>query len=437
MNKDYLNLSINGMKIVPSIEIENFSKYKKGQQFLIVNEYKDEDSEMPYNNIQIAFLMDIFLNAVYTINGVDNNVAIDFEDIPTGKNDEYEDEIIEHNFNYAGYNSKEFERTFLMLDKEKNIKIELSRFYEEDIDFDKTDNLGSKSQEIDKLIIFKDIARTCTYINTKRVVDFEKHKVEFYLLCKIDDNYICHYIYNSIDTSKYGWYIHEETYLVNQEFTKFSNIAFIEKDNIINKLATIESINKKYSFDEFIQIYKGNTFDIKDYLKNPSGIEDVFKIFDNTYFLYSSNIRKYYEPIFEDKSIEFIAYFDTRFTHGWSSDDIKFNYNSKLGGASYEHKQPLENDKRKAKSIANSLRGGDCIDIHTGEILSDTGKFAVTLKYKDIGGILLNKLEKEDSHRSYTQCYTWLDDIYVSATKEEENELLDRIKMLAVLESTR
>jgi hypothetical protein len=180
--------------------------------------------------------------------------------------------------------------------------------------------------------------------------------------------------------------------------------------------------------------YPGNNFDIQDYLKNPAGISTVLETFGSISFIGEDYINKVFNPLYQDDSIKFKGYFDSRFYS--FCDGINYDYSYKLGGNTYDKSSLTSIAIRKAENIKKYLRKETHADIYTGNYIYNSKiKPKIDKEYEDAGGIIyyVHSEENNSYSKGHKEYFTLLDGLYVEANRDEQRDIEDRKKMVEQL----
>jgi hypothetical protein len=398
------------MIVTEDISKENLYNLKVGQQFLVMEQKDFDYKDGSYYNIQTAFLIQVLLDSIYVIEGLNNNI----EPYQYEEDDDY-------NMGVES-NSTGIEMNFLVLNN--NVKIELKSVgYLENIKNDTTEN-GSKI-----FSKFKSMINTSNIIKCTRTIDYEDNKIEFFMLYPINDKYICYHMYNQIKCKEYYWSHGESIYLVDKDFTNFVSLKFNDNKKFVDLLKDLEPAKYSLDFKDFYDIYyPGNNFDIKDYINNPAGIEAVIKSFENS-FVDIPHLYEIFKPIFKDDEIEFKEYFDSRFYN--YSDGVRHIYSREKGGSTYDPTSLASIAIRKTKNIKEYLRKQIPINVFNGECIEDREYKEI---YKDAGGLIFNIAPKNPDYSGYNHySFTIIDGIYCQARKDEIEEIEERKKLVEQL----
>lgn len=400
------------IKIISSTNTIALPEYNIGQQFLVKEELRTRHG-MKYNNIKIVFLTNKFMDVIYQIKSINVDVsATSLKISSSGGN-----KVI---FEDVYYSPEEYTNEFLYLDNERNIRLEINEFYEEIVQLNYSGDDMELINDANILNEFFDIAKN-EPISFKKIVNVLQNSVDFYIVYHVNGIHLCHHISNIISLGKLTWDKEENIYAIDNEFDFYTKIEFCNHgyNEMIIHLGEIENIRNSSMYHEVMNIYKGNEFDIKDYMKNPLNINYIYNTFSEISFLSKNDIDKFFKPIYIDESIDFISYVSSRFSI-WDYSP-RYICNDIL-----DNKLIIDNNIRKSQSIIKYLKNNSDINVFNGDLLDEK----MSIDYKDAGGMILKT-------NSSVNAYLLLDDIYVVATHNEERELLDRKKLVLTLENSK
>lgn len=394
----------------------NFKDLKIGQQFIILNE---RDKKLQTFDFNIYFLKSIICNRIFVFSKdvIDIYQYDDFEEDNIFANDGNEvdydscDESIITKKLDINISTKDcYNLIYLLLDDNHVLKINgyIGWYY----DSNEYKNLFINFAKInsDKRVMYE----------KSSFVDNDELIIVFKLRYKLDDD-SCIIIssINRINQKKYEWKRMVETYVFNKcnDFLKSVEINYpvgqliSELINMCNDESDIELIN--YFNTLLFNTHIGR---IQYFIEYPEYFQKFCSYFENIDGLNKDYIQSHCKPIYENQNTGCKGY-------------IKSLYDSSDVYLSLEDYSKI--DKRKARAILDYNKNDATIDIYTGEIIDKVSTYEIV--YSDFGGEII----EDNNPRAYsikTYAFTKIDDMFIEATDEEKAEIIDRKKMLSIME---
>ena len=362
--------------ITDNLDTIDYPNLKTGDQILLINNKYHKKINKIMNNYHMFAIINKHSNLIFIAN---DNVNY------STHNTEY-DEYVE------AY--QDFDKFQLLIINNKVIKVQIE-------DISDTALYYNDFKRIKKLMKkYDDAIFNCKY-------DFHTRKINYYFSCPISE-----FIYLGVSCSNRffnsGWQMKEYFYLYDEENEYYYEMNDFDVKQLFNLLETL-NINLN-EFEKFKQAYKIMHYDVEDYLKDNSILNDIINFYSDIPFLKKQNIKKFFKPIYETDN--FKGYFKSRYSNKLYYSEILYAYDS-------DNKEELKINKRITAEIMNYLLKKDsAINIYTGKILNNDYNFHVD--YEDSEHLIIDSKDY-----CVSRYYVKYNGIYVSATIEERNEMIE------------
>ena len=372
------NVKIKNTIMVESLESIDFSNISIGDQIIIVND-NDGDS---LNDLLGKDINDYNIFVVDRI--ISNFINLFKSDI------NYHHEIFNdyRNINSTCYNS--YYDLLLINNKPLNVRI----------------NDYKKIPEFEKMKIFFNIKNNekSFYEN---IIQPDLNMFTFHFHCKIsDDTYL--YINCENTIKDYYWTFNKDVYVCDLKTELICEIYNFDKNKLIDLLEQLDCNKNSSDFNKFKKMIKIIDYDIKDYLKDNSTLKEITDFYSDVNFLSKHDIEKFFLPIYQNK--DFKGYLDSRYTCFYSLNMIRYTCSNN---------NDIEIYKKITLEIRDFLLRYNNVHInpYTGEIINEDYEKV----YEDAEHLMIQNIESPFAKYFFHKH----DNIFISASQEEINEILE------------